>query len=82
MGKTFTTAQEAVIQQAINLMLLTSATELPFDERIIETVAPVAAAVGFIPPGHTQATTGAFLEAAKLNPISTLLSFVAFVGHP
>lgn len=82
MAITLSAAQFAAVNQAVNLMLKAHATELPFDATVIQVVAPVAAAIGFVPPGELSATSGAFFEAAKNNPISTLLSLVAFIGHP
>lgn len=80
MAVTLSTAQKTAIQNAIDLMVVGTAPELPFDAKIIETVAPVAEAIGFIPPLYTQATNGAFQESCKLRPISTLLALAKFIG--
>jgi hypothetical protein len=76
MAHTFTTAEYDKLVAASQAMTLTSATELPFDSTIIERTAVVAVSSGF------SVSTGAFLEACKLNPISTLLNFIAYIGAP
>ncbi len=70
---TLTAAQLAGINSAIQLLTRGQAYETPFAEDVIERVAQTAEAVGFL-------TVGGFYEAAKLNPISTLLKFIVFVG--
>jgi len=52
-----------------------TAVELPLHESVIQELAAVAASTGYL-------TQGAFYEAIKLNPVSTLVSFIAFVGAP
>jgi hypothetical protein len=76
MAITFSASDYAALVSASQLMTLGSATELPFDATVIERVAKVAVSSGF------ASSTGAFLEAAKLNPISTLLNFAAYLGKP
>lgn len=86
MAVTFSSAQFSQLQNAINLMVRGTATELPFDANVIDAVTLIANQVGFNPGalgsnGNPISNLG-FKEAARNNPISTLLEFVAFVGHP
>lgn len=70
---TLTAAQQAGLNEAIQLMLRGTAYETPFSEDVIQRVARVANSTGF-------ATTGAFYERARNNPFSTLLQFIVYVG--
>ena len=70
---TLTATQKAELQSAIDLMVKGQAYETPFSEDVIERAARASADIGFL-------NTGSFYEAVKLNPISTLLKFVLFVG--
>ena len=62
------------LSAAANFMLLGTAVELPFDQAVIQRLAPVAVSSGF------ASSTGQFFEACKNKPISTLILFVAFAG--
>jgi hypothetical protein len=70
---TLSTANKNKLQHAIDLMVKSNAPQIPFDATVIEEVAKVSASVGFQSAGN-------FKENAKNSPISTLLSFVKFIG--
>jgi hypothetical protein len=70
----FNATQQHQIASAYILLTRGTAYETPFAEDVIERVAPVAVSSGFM------ASTGAFYEAAKLNPISTLLKWINYLG--
>lgn len=74
MPVTLTTGQKAVFTKAINLMLQGQAYETPHDERVAEAIAPVARDIGFV------ASDGAYLEAIRNNPVSTLLELALYIG--
>jgi hypothetical protein len=65
-----TASELSQIQGAINALRGGSAYETPFSEDIALRLAPVAQSTGFM-------SAGAFLEAVKNNPLSTLLSWAA-----
>lgn len=67
-------ANLTILKNAANLMLVETALELPFDAKVAEVLAPVAVSSGF------AQTTGQFLRAIQLKPVSTMILFVAFVG--
>jgi hypothetical protein len=67
-------ANLTILANAANLMIVETALELPFDAKVAETLAPVAVSSGF------AASTGQFLRAVQLKPVSTMILFVAFVG--
>jgi len=69
-----TPTQTAQVTDAMNLMLVGTAYETPLSEDVVERLAPAAASCGFL------ATTGAFYEAVKLNPVSTFLRWALFLG--
>jgi hypothetical protein len=75
MALTLSTAQHNQLVFAAGLMTKETAVELPLHESVIQELAAVAASTGYL-------TQGAFYEAIKLNPVSTLVSFIAFVGAP
>ncbi len=70
---TLSTANKNKLQHAIDALVKSNAPQIPFDATIIEEVAKVSASAGF-----QQAAT--FAENAKNSPISTLLSFIKFIG--
>ncbi len=74
MAISLSVAAKANINQAINLMVLGSAEELPPDSTVMELVGKAARDAGFPTPGKT------FEQAVRDNPISTLLSFALFLG--
>ncbi len=74
MAVTLSAAAKANINQAVNLMVLGSAEELPPDSTIMELVGKAARDAGFPTPGKT------FEQAVRDNPISTLLNFALFLG--
>lgn len=74
MAISLTDAEKANIQHAIDLMLKGSAEELPMDSTCSENVAKAAVSCGF------KASTGAYLNAIRDNPVTTLLQFILFVG--
>lgn len=76
MATTLSSDQYATLNKAINLYLVGTAPENQLHVDAIDILAPVAVAVGF------SATTGAFAEAAKDRPITTLIQFAAYIGKP
>ncbi len=74
MAISLSVAAKANVNQAINLMVLGSAEELPPDSTVMELVGKAARDAGFPTPGKT------FEQAVRDNPISTLLSFALFLG--
>lgn len=76
MAKTFTQAQFNSLTNANNLMLLSKAIQIPFDATVMTAVANVAQQCGFVP------TSGYFLQEAENKPISTLINFILYMGHP
>jgi len=76
MAHTFSASEYSKLVAASQFMTLGSATELPFDDAVINRVGVVAVSSGF------AASAGAWKEACQLNPISTLLNFAAYIGHP
>lgn len=82
MAITFSAAQLAVVQQVANRYVQGLAPENQFHDTEIRQLATIAAQVGFVPRDFKSATVGAFLEAARNRPLTTLIDFLAFVGHP
>lgn len=76
MATTLSTAQYAALNQAINLYVRGTAPENEFHVDAVDVVAPVAVATGFSP------SLGRFHEDCRDRPLTTLLRFVAFIGHP
>ena len=74
MAISLSTAAKANINQAVNLMLLGTAPELPPDSTCFELVGKAARDAGFPTPGKT------FEQAMRDNPVTTLLKLVLFVG--
>ncbi len=74
MAISLSVAAKANVNQAINLMVLGSAEELPPDSTVMELVGKAARDASFPTPGKT------FEQAVRDNPISTLLSFALFLG--
>lgn len=70
-----TPAEQAQVQSAINLLLRGSAYETPFAEDVLLRLAPAAESSGFL-------SAGGFMDAAKLNPISTLLRWLLSLISP
>lgn len=70
---TLSNANLLKLQHAIDALVKSNAPQLPFDATIIQEVAAVSQSAGF-----QQAAT--FSENAKNSPISTLLSFIKFIG--
>lgn len=70
---TLSTADKNKLQHAIDALVKSNAPQIPFDATIIEEVTRVSASSGF-------QSAGDFKENAKNSPISTLLSFVKFIG--
>jgi len=70
---TLSTTDAARLQHAIDSLVLSTAPQIPFDSALIWEVARVAASTGFQP-----ALT--FQQNAQNSPISTLLSFIKFIG--
>lgn len=68
-----TLSELAQIQAAINSLRGNNAYETPFAEDVALRLAPVASSTGFM-------SAGAFLEAVKNNPISTLLNWAAMLA--
>lgn len=58
---------------AIGLMVIGTAYETPFAEDVIGRLAPVAASTGFL-------NTGAFVQAVRDNPVSTMLKWALMLG--
>ena len=75
MAVTLSAGAKANINQAVNLMVLGSAEELPPDSTIMELVGKAARDAEFPTPGKT------FEQAVRDNPISTLLNFLLFLGE-
>jgi len=69
----FTAAEINELEDAAMLMLAGTAYETPFAEDVIQRLAPVAESSNFL-------TRGGFYEAAKLNPVSTMLKWALQVG--
>lgn len=69
----FTDAQADQVLSAYNLMHVAQAYETPFAEDVIERLAPVAEATGFL-------TKGGFYEAIRDRPISTMLQWALLLG--
>lgn len=65
-----TTSDQAALQAAIKFLTGGSAYELPFSEDFALRLARISASSGFL-------SQGAFLEAVKNNPLSTLLRWLA-----
>lgn len=82
MAITFSAANFAIVQQVANRYVQGLAPENQFHDTEIQQLAKVAASVGFVPRDFKSATVGAFLEAARNRPLTTLIDFLAFVGHP
>lgn len=82
MAVTFTQAQYNIVQQVVQRYVNGNAPENQFHDTEINQLATVAKAVGFIPRDFKTASVGAFQEAAKNRPLTTLMDFLAFVGHP
>jgi hypothetical protein len=74
MAISLSATEKTQIQYAIDLMVKGQAYETPFDSQAIESVARAAAATGFV------TSDGDFKQKVLLNPFSTLLSFILFVG--
>jgi len=70
---TLSTDNKNKLQHAIDAMVKTNATELPFDATIIEQVGRVAVSSGF-------ESAMKFQQDCRDNPISTLLRFAKFLG--
>jgi hypothetical protein len=68
-----TASELATLADAAKRLYFASAVETPFDDTVIYELGLVAASSGF-------STAGAFKEAAKLRPFSTMILFVAFAG--
>jgi hypothetical protein len=73
MSTYLSTSQTQALQAASAFLRLSSAYETPADEAFIARLAQVASSTGF-------STTGAFQDAMKLRPFSTLVLFIAYVG--
>ena len=69
-----TQSQRDLLQHAIDTMTRHPAHEIPFHTDQMFEVAQVAVGCGYFP------NTGSFMEAAKDQPISTLLGFARFLG--
>jgi hypothetical protein len=76
MAYTFSQANYDALTAASGLLTKSTAPQLPFDELTIQQLEGPAVAAGLF------ATTGAFQEAAKNSPISTLIDFIRLVGKP
>lgn len=76
MAYTFSTANYNALTHASQALTVSTAPQLPFDASIIEQLEGPAVAAGLF------ATKGAFQEAAKDKPISTLIDFIRLVGKP
>lgn len=74
MALSLTALQKTQIQYAVDLMVKGQAYETPLDSQAIESIARAAAGCGF------STSDGAFKNAIRNNPFSTLLSFILFVG--
>jgi hypothetical protein len=71
----FTNADLALLKDAVTRNVVSGAVETPLDATaIIPELAAVAVNEGFSP------TTGAFFNAIRNRPFSTLISFLAFAG--
>ena len=70
---TLSNADKLKLQHAIDALVKSNAPQIPFDATIIQEVAAVAQSSGF-----QQAAT--FQQNAENAPISTLLSFIKFIG--
>lgn len=82
MAVTFTQAQYNIVQQVVQRYVFGNAPENYFHDTEIQQLANVAAQVKFVPRDFKSSTVGAFTEAAKNRPLTTLMDFLAFVGHP
>lgn len=69
------TTQKAQLQQAIDLYVKSSAVENVEDASISEIVAKVAVSTGF------SVSDGAFLQAVRDRPVSTLLGLALNIGQ-
>jgi hypothetical protein len=76
MAVTLTTAQYNVLQHAINQYVLATAPENQIHDEFIEEIVGVIVATGFI------ANTGLAQQKLQDRPLTTLLGFAAFLGHP
>lgn len=76
MATTLSAGNYSTITQASNYAKVSDAPQQVFDAGLAERLAPVAVASGFI------ANKGAFLEAVKLRPLTTLIDWVAYMGKP
>jgi hypothetical protein len=75
-GTTFlTSAQQAKLTTAIQLMEQGTAYETPFALDVIQRLEPVAVSSGFAP------STGWFEDRIKDKPVSTMLKWALFVGQ-
>src|SRR5664279_2906842 len=70
---TLSTAAQAEIQSAIDLLVKGTAYQTPFSEDVAARAARAAENSGFL-------TQGGFLAAVKGRPISTLLQWLQFFG--
>lgn len=82
MAVTFTTAQYNIVQQVVQRYINGNAPENQFHDTEINQLAKVANQVGFVPRDFKSASVGAFQEACRNRPLTTLMDFLAFVGHP
>jgi hypothetical protein len=76
MAVKLSSADYASLQNAIQLMTADPAPEIPFDDEVIFRSGPAAVNSGFVK------TDGQWKQKCQDWPISTLLSFAAFLGHP
>lgn len=76
MAVTLSTAQYNVLQRAIQEYTLATAPENQIHNKFIEEIIPVFVAVGFV------ANTGLAQQKLQDRPLTTLLAFAAFLGHP
>lgn len=74
MANSFTAGEKTLVNNAINLMLLAQARELPFDAGVIDALSATAVSSGF------STSSGKFHEDCLNNPITTLLRWVVYMG--
>lgn len=70
---TLSTADQAALQSAIDLLVKGSARETPISQDVIQRVAPVVQSLGF-------ATIGGAFEGFRDNPYSALSALVLYIG--
>lgn len=76
MAITLSQAQYNTLQAVINDYVLGTAPENQLHDTEVNSLAGVMAAVGF------QTDSGTAAQALRDRPLTTLVAFAAFVGHP